>query len=42
MDENAAGWPMDLDQLLAAAFRAEGYFVAILADRDEGQRRKPP
>jgi hypothetical protein len=40
MDENAASWPMDLDQLLGVVFRAEGYFVAILADRDEGLKAK--
>jgi hypothetical protein len=37
MDEDAPTWPMDLEQLLAVVFRAEGYFVAILADESEGQ-----
>jgi hypothetical protein len=40
MDENAGSWPMDLDQLLGVVFRAEGYLVAILAERDEGHRAK--
>lgn len=37
MHDAAAAWPMDLEQLLAIVFRAEGYFVAIVADEGEGQ-----
>jgi hypothetical protein len=32
----SAPWPMDLEQLLAVVFRAEGFFVAILVDESEG------
>lgn len=35
--KDAASWPMDIEQLLSPVFRAEGYFVVILADTDEGQ-----
>ena len=35
--KDAASWPMDIEQLLAPVFRAEGYFVVILADTGEGQ-----
>jgi hypothetical protein len=34
---DAAAWPMDLEQLLAVFFRAEGFFVAILVDESEGR-----
>jgi hypothetical protein len=37
MDDDASVWPMDLDQLLAVVFRAQGYLVVILADGDEGR-----
>ena len=37
MHDPAAAWPMDLEQLLAVVFRAEGFFVAILADESEGR-----
>ena len=40
MDDNAAAWPMDLEQLLAVVFRAEGYFVAILPDGDGGREAR--
>lgn len=30
-------WPMDIEQLLSPVFRAEGFFVVILADTGEGQ-----
>ena len=35
--KDAASWPMDIEQLLSPVFRAEGYFVVILADTGEGQ-----
>ena len=37
MGDDGAAWPMDLEQLLAVVFRAEGYFVAILPDIDGGR-----
>jgi hypothetical protein len=37
MGDDGTAWPMDLEQLLAVVFRAEGYFVAILPDFDEGR-----
>lgn len=40
MDDDAAAWPMDLDQLLAVVFRAEGYFVAILPDIGGGREAR--
>ena len=36
MNDATPAWPMDLEQLLAVVFRAEGFFVAILADEAEG------
>jgi hypothetical protein len=38
MDDETRAWPMDLERLLAVVFRAQGYFVAILTDTDEGVR----
>jgi hypothetical protein len=35
--KDAAPWPMDIEQLLSPVFRAEGFFVVILADTGEGQ-----
>ena len=35
--KDAASWPMDIEQLLSPVFKAEGFFVAILADTGEGQ-----
>jgi hypothetical protein len=37
MNDERAAWPMDLEQLLAVVFRADGFFVAILADEGEGR-----
>ena len=37
MDDATAVWPTDLEQLLGVVFRAEGYFVVILADESEGR-----
>lgn len=34
---DAASWPMDIEQLLSPVFRAEGYFVVILPDKREGE-----
>jgi hypothetical protein len=38
MKDDAASWPMDIEQLLSPVFRAEGFFVVILADTGEGQK----
>lgn len=35
--KDAASWPMDIEQLLSPVFRAEGFFVVILADTAEGK-----
>ena len=35
--KDAAPWPMDIEQLLSPVFRAEGFFVVILADTAEGE-----
>ena len=40
--KDAASWPMDIEQLLSPVFKAEGFFVAILADTGEGQEAQPP
>jgi hypothetical protein len=37
MKDNAASWPMDIEQLLSPVFRAEGFFVVILGNTHEGQ-----
>jgi len=35
MNDVTTAWPMDLEQLLAVVFRADGFFVALLADERE-------
>ena len=37
MNDAAASWPMDIEQLLSPVFRAEGFFVVILPDTRKGQ-----
>jgi hypothetical protein len=37
MKGDTASWPMDIEQLLSPVFRADGFFVVILADTGEGQ-----